>query len=214
MSREAVRVTRMELLKLKKSLEVAIRARNLLEEKRNVLAMELLDYIKKINLAQEKIDEKIRKAHNAFLEAQMVLGKIGIRSAVVSISPDRFSIEEKYRSIMGIRIPMLNLIENKIQIPYNFLSTPSKLDEVAFHMNEVIKTTIEVAEAQATIKKLAEELKRIKRRVNALDRIIIPRIRNRIKYIEERLSEMERETIFRIKRIKYLLEKRKIVEMV
>ncbi|MEM3507718.1 MAG: V-type ATP synthase subunit D [Nitrososphaerota archaeon] len=214
MSREAVRVTRMELLKLKKSLEVAIRARNLLEEKRNVLAMELLDYIKKINLAQEKIDEKIRKAHNAFLEAQMVLGKIGIRSAVVSISPDRFSIEEKYRSIMGIRIPMLNLIENKIQIPYNFLSTPSKLDEVAFHMNEVIKTTIEVAEAQATIKKLAEELKRIKRRVNALDRIIIPRIRNRIKYIEERLSEMERETIFRIKRIKYLLEKRKIAEIV
>ncbi|MEM2986734.1 MAG: V-type ATP synthase subunit D [Nitrososphaerota archaeon] len=214
MSREAVRVTRMELLKLKKSLEVAIRARNLLEEKRNVLAMELLDYIKKINLAQEKIDEKIRKAHNAFLEAQMVLGKIGIRSAIVSISPDRFSIEEKYRSIMGIRIPMLNLIENKIQIPYNFLSTPSKLDEVAFHMNEVIKTTIEVAEAQATIKKLAEELKRIKRRVNALDRIIIPRIRNRIKYIEERLSEMERETIFRIKRIKYLLEKRKIVEIV
>ncbi|MEM2928471.1 MAG: V-type ATP synthase subunit D [Nitrososphaerota archaeon] len=214
MSREAVRVTRMELLKLKKSLEVAIRARNLLEEKRNVLAMELLDYIKKINLAQEKIDEKIRKAHNAFLEAQMVLGKIGIRSAIVSISPDRFTIEEKYRSIMGIRIPMLNLIENKIQIPYNFLSTPSKLDEVAFHMNEVIKTTIEVAEAQATIKKLAEELKRIKRRVNALDRIIIPRIRNRIKYIEERLSEMERETIFRIKRIKYLLEKRKIVEMV
>ncbi|MFH7859639.1 MAG: V-type ATP synthase subunit D [Candidatus Aenigmatarchaeota archaeon] len=214
MSREAVRVTRMELLKLKKSLEVAIRARNLLEEKRNVLAMELLDYIKKINLAQEKIDEKIRKAHNAFLEAQMVLGKIGIRSAIVSISPDRFSIEEKYRSIMGIRIPMLNLIENKIQIPYNFLSTPSKLDEVAFHMNEVIKTTIEVAEAQATIKKLAEELKRIKRRVNALDRIIIPRIRNRIKYIEERLSEMERETIFRIKRIKYLLEKRKIAEIV
>lgn len=214
MSREAVRVTRMELLKLKKSLEVAIRARNLLEEKRNVLAMELLDYIKKINLTQEKIDEKIRKAHNAFMEAQMALGKIGIRSAIVSISPDRLSIEEKYRSIMGIRIPILNLIENKIQIPYNFLSTSSKLDEVAFHMNEVIKTTIEVAEAQATIKKLAEELKRIKRRVNALDRIIIPRIRNRIKYIEERLSEMERETIFRIKRIKYLLEKRKITEIV
>ncbi len=214
MSREAVRVTRMELLKLKKSLEVAIRARNLLEEKRNVLAMELLNYIKKMGLAQEKIDERMKKAHDAFIEAQMVLGKMGIRSAIVSISPDRFSIEEKYRSIMGIRIPLLNLIENKMQIPCNFLSTSSKLDEVAFHMNEVIKATIEVAEAQATIKKLAEELKKIKRRVNALDRIIIPRIRNRIKYIEERLSEMERETIFRIKRIKYLLEKRKIVEMV
>lgn len=214
MSREAVRVTRMELLKLKKSLEVAIRARNLLEEKRNVLAMELLDYIKKMGLAQEKIDERMKKTHDAFIEAQMVLGKMGIRSAIVSISPDRFSIEEKYRSIMGIRIPILNLIENKTQIPCNFLSTSSKLDEVAFHMNEVIKATIEVAEAQATIKKLAEELKKIKRRVNALDRIIIPRIRNRIKYIEERLSEMERETIFRIKRIKYLLEKRKIVEMV
>jgi V/A-type H+-transporting ATPase subunit D len=213
MSREAVRVTRMELLKLKKSLEVAIRARNLLEEKRNVLAMELLDYIKKMGLAQEKIDERMKKAHDAFIEAQMVLGKMGIRSAIVSISPDCFSIEEKYRSIMGIRIPILNLIENKTQIPCNFLSTSSKLDEVAFHMNEVIKTTIEVAEAQATIKKLAEELKKIKRRVNALDRIIIPRIQNRIKYIEERLSEMERETIFRIKRIKYLLEKRKITEI-
>jgi V/A-type H+-transporting ATPase subunit D len=213
MSREAVRVTRMELLKLKKSLEVAIRARNLLEEKRNVLAMELLDYIKKMGLAQEKIDERMKKTHDAFIEAQMVLGKMGIRSAIVSISPDRFSIEEKYRSIMGIRIPILNLIENKTQIPCNFLSTSSKLDEVAFHMNEVIKTTIEVAEAQATIKKLAEELKKIKRRVNALDRIIIPRIQNRIKYIEERLSEMERETIFRIKRIKYLLEKRKITEI-
>jgi len=213
MSREAVRVTRMELLKLKKSLEVAIRARNLLEEKRNVLAMELLDYIKKMGLAQEKIDERMKKTHDAFIEAQMVLGKMGIRSAIVSISPDRFSIEEKYRSIMGIRIPILNLIENKTQIPCNFLSTSSKLDEVAFHMNEVIKATIEVAEAQATIKKLAEELKKIKRRVNALDRIIIPRIRNRIKYIEERLSEMERETIFRIKRIKYLLEKRKITEI-
>ncbi|MEM1574550.1 MAG: V-type ATP synthase subunit D [Nitrososphaerota archaeon] len=214
MSREAVRVTRMELLKLKKSLEVAIRARNLLEEKRNVLAMELLDYIKKMNLAQEKIDEKMKNAHNAFIDAQMALGKIGIKSAIVSISPERFSLEEKYRSIMGIRIPIINLIENKIQIPYNFLSPSSKLDELALHVNEAIKAIIEAAEAQATIKKLAEELKKIKRRVNALDRIIIPRIKNRIKYIEERLSEMERETIFRIKRIKYLLEKRKITEIV
>ncbi|MEM2493888.1 MAG: V-type ATP synthase subunit D, partial [Nitrososphaerota archaeon] len=135
MSREAVRVTRMELLKLKKSLEVAIRARNLLEEKRNVLAMELLDYIKKMNLAQEKIDEKMKNAHNAFIDAQMALGKIGIKSAIVSISPERFSLEEKYRSIMGIRIPIINLIENKIQIPYNFLSPSSKLDELALHVN-------------------------------------------------------------------------------
>lgn len=213
MSREMVRVTRMELLKLKKSLEIAYRARNLLEEKRNVLAMELLNYIRKISLAQRKIDEKTRKAYDAFIEAQMVIGKMGIRSTIVSVSPDRFSIEEKFRSIMGIKIPILNLIENKEKIPCNFLSSSSKFDEVAFHMNEVIKVAIEVAEAQATIKKLAEELKRIKRRVNALDRIIIPRIQNRIKYIEERLSEMERETIFRIKRIKYLLEKRKIMEM-
>ncbi|MEM2553855.1 MAG: V-type ATP synthase subunit D [Nitrososphaerota archaeon] len=209
-----IKTTRMELLKLKKSLEVAIRARNLLEEKRNVLAMELLDYIKKMNLAQEKIDEKMKNAHNAFIDAQMALGKIGIKSAIVSISPERFSLEEKYRSIMGIRIPIINLIENKIQIPYNFLSPSSKLDELALHVNEAIKAIIEAAEAQATIKKLAEELKKIKRRVNALDRIIIPRIKNRIKYIEERLSEMERETIFRIKRIKYLLEKRKITEIV
>ena len=129
MSREAVRVTRMELLKLKKNLEVAIRARNLLEEKRNVLAMELLDYIKKISSSQEKIDEKMRKAYDAFIEAQMALGKIGIRSTIVSFPPDRFSIEEKYRSIMGIKIPILNLIENKTQIPYNFLSTSSNTPE-------------------------------------------------------------------------------------
>ncbi|RLE88765.1 MAG: V-type ATP synthase subunit D [Thermoprotei archaeon] len=211
MAELGVRVTRMELFKLKKRLEVADRARQLLEEKRKILAMELMKYVDKIRELRENVNRSLADLYDALVDAEMLMGKSVVRGLLIP-SADRFEIEESSRSTIGISIPVLKLKMTKgfmATNPYSFITTSTKLDEIAGKVDDVLISVVELAEAQATVKRLAEELDKVKRRVNALERIVIPKIQRRIKYIEMRLEEMEREDMFRLKRIKTCLERRR-----
>jgi len=201
----------MELFKLKKRLEVADRARQLLEEKRKILAMELMKYVDKIRELRENVNRSLADLYDALVDAEMLMGKSVVRGLLIP-SADRFEIEESSRSTIGISIPVLKLKMTKgfmATNPYSFITTSTKLDEIAGKVDDVLISVVELAEAQATVKRLAEELDKVKRRVNALERIVIPKIQRRIKYIEMRLEEMEREDMFRLKRIKTCLERRR-----
>jgi V/A-type H+-transporting ATPase subunit D len=115
-----------------------------------------------------------------------------------------FRVEIDRRKIMGVETPVFNLVEvaeKERRAPYSLIGTTTYLDEAVSMMGEAVKVMVKVAEIEATVKALAAELEKIKRRVNALEHIVIPRLRRDIAFIEFRLEEMEREHLFRIERI-------------
>jgi V/A-type H+-transporting ATPase subunit D len=105
---------------------------------------------------------------------------------------------------MGITIYRLRLkkmMEFKDVIQYSFLSSNSVLDEALMNMEEALGLMVELGGLEVSIKALADELRKIKRRVNVLERVILPRLDEEIRFIEYRLDEMEREAQFRIRRL-------------
>jgi V/A-type H+-transporting ATPase subunit D len=111
---------------------------------------------------------------------------------------------------MGVRVPILKSTEEaKAEgLPYNVLDTTAKMDETIKKFQQAIQMIVRLAETEVAVRKLAEEIEKTKRRVNALKYIIIPRVENTIVYIQFHLEEIAREDFFRLKRIKATLEKR------
>jgi len=199
----SVNVTRMELLRLKRLLGIAERAKSLLEEKRTILAMEILSTISKARGLIDEMEIKLRRAYQSFSLAEATMGRSGLLGLAIK-TPTMFRVEIDRRKIMGVETPVFNLIEvaeKERRAPYSLISTTTYLDEAVSMMKEAVKVMVKVAEIEATVKALAAELEKIKRRVNALEHIVIPRLRRDIAFIEFRLEEMEREHLFRIERI-------------
>ena len=199
----SVNVTRMELLRLKRLLGIAERAKSLLEEKRTILAMEILSTISKARGLIDEMEIKLRRAYQSFSLAEATMGRSGLLGLAVK-TPTIFRVEIDRRKIMGVETPVFNLVEvaeKERRAPYSLIATTTYLDEAVSMMKEAVKVMVKVAEIEATIKALAAELEKIKRRVNALEHIVIPRLRRDIAFIEFRLEEMEREHLFRIERI-------------
>jgi len=199
----SVRVTRMELMRLKRLSELATKAKSLLEEKRSVLVMELLSYASEARKLQEKAIGVLNEAYEELRIAQLRMGLtiLWINSMGVE---GGFSVSESLRTVMGVEVPVIKVDEKpgvSKTPPYSLYTTSSKLDSASEKFKEAVKLLVRLAEVEAVITSLSRELSRIKRRVNALDKVIIPRIKTDIAFIEFRLEETEREDLFRIRRI-------------
>jgi V/A-type H+-transporting ATPase subunit D len=112
---------------------------------------------------------------------------------------------------MGVRVPVLELQETSrsvIERGYGLADTTSQLDEAAARFEEALAAVVQLAEVERSIKLLAKEIESTKRRVNALENVLIPRLEATVKYIKMRLDEMERENFFKLKRIKAIMEAR------
>jgi V/A-type H+-transporting ATPase subunit D len=110
---------------------------------------------------------------------------------------------------MGVRVPIIEMDKAErtvIRRGYGFVDTSSKLDEACWKMEQTLAMIVRLAEVEETVRKLAIEVEKTKRRVNALEYIVIPRLKATVKYIRMRLDEIERESFTRLKKIKALLE--------
>jgi V/A-type H+-transporting ATPase subunit D len=139
--------------------------------------------------------------------AKMVMGPLKVEE-VASGVPPILALDVSTRNVMGVRDPLLRVEEKPetaVISSYGFTDTSAKLDEAVEKFRNALKAIIRLAETEAAVKRLAEEIEKTKRRVNALKYIIIPRITNTIKFIELHLEEREREDLFRMKRIKSIL---------
>jgi len=206
----SARMTRMELLMLKRRKNLAERGRELLQEKLDALIMEFFEFIREIETLRTQVQKTLSEAYDAFTDAQVVIGTRKLRQVAFAVTYDRFDIETRSRNVMGIALPVFQLNEMAVVKPlqrYNVAETSAKLDDAVLKIDEVLKTIIILAETEAAVRRLAEVIIFTKRRVNALKFIFIPRLENTIRFIEMYLAEREREDFFRLKRIKARLER-------
>ena len=201
---EGVNPTRMELLKLKDREKLAVKGHGLLKEKRNALVMEFFNILERVKGSREEVEKKLAEAFEDLTTAQIIMGDLAVKKAAVSVK-ESVKVDIDSRSVMGVVVPILEAEtaqRNMVQRGYGFVDTSAKLDEAARKFEEAITLILELAEIEKTIVLLAAEIEATKRRVNALEHIIIPRVENTVKYIEMRLEEMERENFVRLKMIK------------
>ncbi|HML05269.1 MAG TPA: V-type ATP synthase subunit D [Methanobacterium sp.] len=201
---EGVNPTRMELLKLKDREKLAVKGHGLLKEKRNALIMEFFNILERIKGSRENVEKKLAEAFEDLTAAQISMGDLAVKKAAMSVT-ESVKVDIDSRSVMGVVVPLIDSETSKrtiVERGYGFMDTSAKLDEAAKKFEESIALIFELAEIEKTVVLLAAEIESTKRRVNALEHIIIPKMENTVKYIEMRLEEMERENFVRLKMIK------------
>ncbi len=205
---EGVNPTRMELLKLKGKVKLAKKGYKLLKEKRDALIMEFFNILDQVKGLRERVEKELAEAYRALILAEMSIGALKVREASLTVAsiPE---LELEIRNIMGVRVPMLelNLEERSIlERGYSLQDTSSQLDEASRKFERALLSVLELAEIEKSVYLLANEIEKTKRRVNALENILIPKLEATVKYIDMRLEEMERENFFKLKMIKTRIE--------
>jgi len=206
-----VKPTRMELLKLRKRVKLADKGHRLLKEKRDALISEFMVVIKEYKDARKRVEENLKVAFYNLLMAEVLLGARDLEQ-ISGITLRDINVDFMTKNIMGVSVPIMkvdNLIRRVHERGYGFLSTNAKLDDAAKNFEESILSIVKLAEVEESVRRIAEEVEKTKRRVNALEYIVIPRLKATIKHIEMRMEEIERESFLRLKKIKASLEARK-----
>ena len=205
---EGVNPTRMELLSIRKRKKLAEKGHKLLSEKRDALVVQFFDIIKDRNTLRKRANTDLRECYDLLVQAQMIMGQDRVEDASGSIPP-LGDVPMRTVNIMGVHVPKLeyDAISSRSGQPlYGYIDTSAKLDEASDRFRKLLIGILKLAEVEGTIERLAIEIEKTKRRVNALEHIFIPRLKATEKYIEMQLQEREREDFFRRKRIKAIME--------
>jgi V/A-type H+-transporting ATPase subunit D len=200
------RPTRADLLAVKKRLILADRGRSFLEMKREVLTLELIKLARRMPVQQEVFRKSYQLAQDSIAIAEMMEGSFGLTVAAVSVEGvPQFSIGR--RNLMGLSVPVFisaHVKKDLMTRGYGLLGTSSVIDEAAERYEEVVEEILRTAEARYTLILLLNEIERLSRRVNALDKRIIPNL------LETRLwIEFEREEQERYEKVRLLYVKKK-----
>ncbi|MBQ3265470.1 MAG: V-type ATP synthase subunit D [Ruminococcus sp.] len=193
--------TKGNLMNTKKSLALAKNGYELLDRKRNILIREMMTLIDHANAIQEKID-------NAYDEAYLALQRANITNGFCEDIAEAVPVEEglklDFRSVMGVEIPVLAIAQSEPHryLHYGTRTTNSAIDNVFVHFTKVKELTVELAEIENSVYRLADAIKKTQKRANALKNIMIPRFEETVKFIADALDEKDREEFSRLKVIK------------
>ena len=207
---DGINPTRNELLNLKDRAKLSIKGHSLLKEKRDALIKEFFEILDRVQGSRDEVEKKLAIAYSELNKAQIDMGDMAVKRAALSVR-ESIELDISSRSIMGVSVPVVKsrAIHNDVlSRGYGFAGTSANLDVAAKEFEESIKIIIELGEIEKTIIMLAREVEATKRRVNALEHVIIPRIKNTISFIEMRLEEMERESFAQLKVIKKNIDER------
>mgnify|MGYP000336853818 FL=1 len=195
--------TKGNLMKIKKSLELAKVGYDLLDRKRNILIRETMGLIDSAPDIRSRIAESYRVAYQALEEANMSMGIVDEFAAFV---PVENGLTISSRSVMGVEIPTVSLDPVPTDNYFGFRRTTAKLDEAYRRFNEVKQLTAELAQTENSVYRLATGIKKAQKRANALKNIIIPRFEEQVKTITAALDEKDREEFSRLKVIKSFID--------
>jgi V/A-type H+-transporting ATPase subunit D len=197
--------TRMQLLELNQRLELARKGYELLSEKLEALTGELFSSVTLYKEKRKKVQNTIKESQNCLQLLELQMGKLSVRNIALNY-PRIFSIDSTKRSLMGISVPVFKVQNEKknheSSFYYSISDTTAQFDSTLKIFEESLQNIIELAEVQSTLSRLAKEINETKRRVNALNYVIIPRIEATVNWIELTLAEHERESFVRLKKVK------------
>jgi len=198
-----VKPTRSELLKIKKQIKLARSGYGLLKKKRDGLILEFFEILKKAKTLREELVNEYKAALEKMNIARALEGDLKVKSIAMAIH-DIPDVKLTAKNIMGVKVPKIESSDIKkafMQRGYGIYSS-SAIDEAASAYEKVVEKIILAAEVETSMRKLLNEIEKTKRRVNALEFVVIPNLDKQKSFIQLRLEEMERENIFRMKRIK------------
>ena len=193
--------TKSNLLITKEQLAVSTNGYELLEEKREILVRELMRLVEQVKMLEDEIQQAIDLAYPAFKRMLMIDGADQVERIAHAIHYD-FDMIEKVVVVGGMQFETIEVELPKKELFYSALGTYANTDDVIVKFFNLLTLLTQMASIRTIVWRLAEEVKRTQRRVNALDKMIIPQATETIKYIESVLEERERENVFVLKALK------------
>lgn len=201
MARMNIAPTKSNLLTVKESLTVARDGYDLLEQKREILVMELMRMVEKVKLLEQSIDKKVAEAYPALKNMLMAVGGDQVERISRAVHYD-FKINEVPVNAAGMQFRSINVELPKRELFYSFMDSYADTDNVMVNFFELLTLLTEMASIRTMVWRLAGEVKKTQRRVNALDKMVIPQTEETCRYIEGVLEERERENVFVLKNLK------------
>lgn len=196
-----VNPNRMELMKLRNRLNMARRGHKLLKDKLDALIQDFVRVIRENGNLRREIEREIVKAFEAQNVASLMLSEAD--KDLVTLAPQqRLLLEVSTRYLTGVRVPHFEVKVEGDPYSYGVVHTPAELDAAFRSFSRVLPLMVRLAEAEKTIELLAVEIEKTRRRVNALEYVLIPNLEETIKYIQLKLEELARSAITGIMRIK------------
>jgi len=211
-----VNATRQELTRLKNRVRMARRGHKLLKDKRDQLMKEFMAVVHESRDLREELEKRLSLAYKSFSYARALLSPPVLEEAMLaSAGPCDVSIS--YRRIMNVVVPEMEIVgsggsgggqgsdEGERQTfvpPYGLASTSSDLDDALSQFRGILPLLVELSEIERKIQLLADEIERTRRRVNALEYILIPELESAVKDVEMRLEEMDRASASRLMKVK------------
>ena len=203
-----VNPTRMELTRLKKSLATATRGHKLLKDKRDELMRQFLDIVRENKRLRESVEKKLEKANKYMAVAGSVMQKEALVSALM-MPKQGVNLKVSTKNIMSVDIPAYEIKTNTASgsdiFSYGFVNTSGDLDKAISLFSETLEDMLKLAEYEKSAQLLASEIEKTRRRVNALEYVMIPNYQDTIKYISMKLDEMERSNNTRLLKIKDMM---------
>ncbi len=195
MARYDVPPTKSNLFGVKEQLAIAREGFELLEQKREILIMELMRVVEEVKLVERDLDRRVSSAYGALRQMLVQVGREPARAASEGISFE-YAAREKQGKLMGIPLPTIDVSMPRLELKYSFMSTSAACDATTVEFFELLKLLARMAEIRTMVWRLAKEVRKTQRRVNALERIVIPDVIQTKQFIEGVLEEREREVFF------------------
>jgi V/A-type H+-transporting ATPase subunit D len=205
-----VNPTRMELTRLKRRLVVASRGHKLLKDKRDEMVRRFMLLIKRNKKLRQEVEAALSSALGGFVLARIAMPRESFEEALM-FPVREVELELSKQNIMSVYVPKIAFTEKKREqafFPYGLLTTSSELDSATSKLASVLPQMVELAELEKTCNMLADEIEKTRRRVNALEYVMIPQLEETIKYIRMKLDENERGNLTRLMKTKDMIAAR------
>ena len=208
MASATINPTRMELTRLKGRLKTAVRGHKLLKDKRDELMKQFLEIVRKNRELRAKVEKGLERANAAFTVASALMSPEMLEQSLM-YPKQSVELDMKFKNIMSVNVPVYEFHtrnEDPTEIyPYGFAQTSGELDSALEALSQVFQDMLELAEVEKTMQLLAEEIEKTRRRVNALEYVMIPDFQQKIRYISMKLDENERGNITRLMKVKEMV---------
>ena len=215
MARLSINPTRMVLSSLKKRLQTATRGHKLIKDKRDELVKRFIDIARENKALRDKVEARIMNIYTGFTIASAAMSKKVFGEALM-YPKQGVEIKVSYANVMSVNIPEFDFtyksLDNSDIYPYGFANTSGELDEALKNLSDIFPVMLELAAIEKKTALLAEEIEKTRRRVNALEYIIIPQLQETIKYIRMKLEENERGNQIRLMKLKDVILREAILE--